>query len=201
MTKPPTLQAVNPETPGNAPLDPFDLGNLRLSQSFTEIGVKKLLTTVPVRKPGPQDWVRVHSSPEFKADFPVIELKTEREEYVVTAGVAPVLVGEYVPKTLLTAITRQGTVFLWPIRLPSSDGKDLDWWRSARDAAARARDKWVRIRPNMEAGAYDLYLAEADLPEPEWPELTFQELVKIAFRDHLVDRIDHPVIKRLRGQV
>jgi hypothetical protein len=201
MTKPPTLQAVNPETPGNASLDPFDLGNLRLSQSFTEIGVKKLLTTVPVRKPGPQDWVRVHSSPEFKADFPVIELKTEREEYVVTAGVAPVLVGEYVPKTLLTAITRQGTVFLWPIRLPSSDGKDLDWWRSARDAAARARDKWVRIRPNMEAGAYDLYLAEADLPEPEWPELTFQELVKIAFRDHLVDRIDHPVIKRLRGQV
>jgi hypothetical protein len=38
-------------------------------------------------------------------------------------------------------------------------------------------------------------------PDPEWPQLGFWELIKIAFRDHLVDRIDHPVIKRLRGQV
>jgi hypothetical protein len=29
--------------------------------------------------------------------------------------------------------------------------------------------------------------------------LTFQELVRIAFRDRLVSRLDHPVIKRLRG--
>ena len=41
--------------------DPFDLANLRLDQSFVETaGVKKLLTTVPVRKPNPQDFVRVH---------------------------------------------------------------------------------------------------------------------------------------------
>jgi hypothetical protein len=26
-------------------------------------------------------------------------------------------------------------------------------------------------------------------------------LVKIAFRDHLIDRIDHPVIDRLRGKI
>jgi hypothetical protein len=39
--------------------DPFDLSKLRLDQSFTETaGVKKLLTTVPVRKPSPQDYVR-----------------------------------------------------------------------------------------------------------------------------------------------
>src|SRR5262245_54794324 len=177
----PILQAVNPETTGNAPLDPFDLDNLRLSQSFTEIGVKKLLTTVPVRKPGPQDWVRVHPSPEYRENFPVIELKNEREEYVIPAGVAPALVGEHLAKTLFTAITRQGTVFLWPARLPSTDGKDMNWWRSARDAAARAQENWVRIRANVEAGAYDIYLAEAELPEPEWPDLRFQDLIKIAF--------------------
>ena len=39
------------------PPDPFDLNNLRLDQSFVEsAGVKKLLTTVPVRKPNPQDF-------------------------------------------------------------------------------------------------------------------------------------------------
>ena len=44
--------------------DPFNPTNLRLSQSFVETaGVKKLLTTIPVRKPSPQDFVRVHPDP------------------------------------------------------------------------------------------------------------------------------------------
>jgi hypothetical protein len=56
--------------------DPFDLDNLRLSQSFAETaGVKKLLKTVPVHKPSAQDFVRVHLSPEYRMSAPVIELK------------------------------------------------------------------------------------------------------------------------------
>ena len=67
MTKP-SLQTVNPAPNSTgAPPDPFDPANLRLSQSFVETaGVKKLLTTVPVRKPSPQDFVRVHPSPEYR---------------------------------------------------------------------------------------------------------------------------------------
>src|SRR5262249_37286236 len=125
MSKP-TLQAIDTEITGatNTPLDPFDPANLRLSQSFVETGgVKKLLTTVPVRKPNPQDFVRAHPGPEYRDDFPIIELKDEREEYIVTAGLVPELTGELVTKTLFTAINRQGTVFLWPVRLPSSDGR------------------------------------------------------------------------------
>ena len=202
--KTPILQAVNPGAPDTAKtqLDPFDPANLRLSQSFAEtVGVKKLLTTVPVRKPGPQDFVRVHPAPEYREDFPILELKDEREEYIVTAGLVPELAGEFVTKTLFTALNRQGTVFLWPVRLPSADGKDLDWWRSAREAAALAVHDWVRVKPNMNLGGYDVYRAESVMSEPEWPTLGFWDLVKIAFRDHLVDRIDHPVIKRLRGQL
>ena len=60
--------------------DPFDLASLRLSQNFTEsAGVKKLLRTVPVHKPNAQDFVRVHPGEEYRADFPIIELKEERE--------------------------------------------------------------------------------------------------------------------------
>jgi hypothetical protein len=45
-----------------SPDDPFDLSKLRLDQSFVETaGVKKLLTTVPVRRPNPQDFIRVHA--------------------------------------------------------------------------------------------------------------------------------------------
>jgi hypothetical protein len=55
----------------------------------------------------------------------------------------------------------------------------------------------------MNLGANEIFEAsdQNKMPEPEWPELGFWELIKIAFRDHLVDSIDHPVVKRLRGQV
>ena len=182
--------------------DPFNPTNLRLSQLFVETaGVKKLLTTVPVRKPSAQDFVRVHPDPAYRENFPIIELKDEREEYIVVADLVPALVGEFVTKTLFTAINRQGTVFFWPVRLPSPDGKDLDWWRSSREAAELAMTSWIRVRANMNLGANDIFQAESVISDPEWPQLGFWELIKIAFRDHLIDRLDHPVIKRLRGQL
>jgi hypothetical protein len=113
----------------------------------------------------------------------------------------PELAGEFVTKTLFLAINRQGTPFFWPVRLPAPDGRDLDWWRSSREAAELAMKSWVRVRANMNLGAYDLFVAESAIPDPEWPTLGFWELIKIAFRDHLIDRVDHPVIARLRGQV
>jgi hypothetical protein len=184
--------------------DPFNPDNLRLSQSFTEtLVVKKLLTTVPVRKPSAQDWVRVHDDPKYRENFPIIELKDEREEYIVTADLVPELVREFVTKTLFLAVNRQGTYFFWPVRLPSPDGKDLDWWRSARKAAELATHGWVRVKPNMNLGAYDIWEAEekAKIPDPQWPQLGFWDLIRLAFKDHLITTTDHLVIKRLRGQV
>jgi hypothetical protein len=201
MTKP-TLQAIDPianveaaQTP-----DPFDLSNLRLSQSFTETaGVRKLLKTVPVHKPNPQDFVRVHPSSDYRDNFPVIELKDEREEYVITVGLVPELIGEFVSKTLFTAMNRQGVVFLWPVRLPDPEGKQMEWWRSMREAAELAMTQWLRTKANMSLGAYEMYVAESTMSEPVWPEAPYQELIRLAFRDRLISSLDHPVIKRLRG--
>jgi hypothetical protein len=181
--------------------DPFNPANLRLNQAFAETaGVKKLLTTVPVRKPSPQDFVRVHPDPGFRENFPIIELKDEREEYIVTRDLVPALMGEFVTKTLFTAVNRQGTVFFWPVRLPSPDGKNNGWWNTAREAAELAQKSWIRIKSNMNLGGYEIFKADGAIPDPEWPQLGFWDLIKIAFRDRLIDCIDHPVIKRLRGQ-
>jgi hypothetical protein len=57
----------------------------------------------------------------------------------------------------------------------------------------------VRITANMSLGANEIFEATGDLPDPTWPELPFQEILKIAFRDHIVDRPDHPVVQLLRG--
>ena len=39
------------------------------------------------------------------------------------------------------------------------------------------------------------------LPEPEWPEKDFQSLVDIAFKDRYIRELDHPALRRLRGEL
>jgi hypothetical protein len=184
----------------NTAPDPFDLNSLRLDQSFIEsAGVKKLLTTVPVRKPNPQDFVRTHPDPAYRAALAIIELKDDRETYLVPPPIARDLPGEYAMAMIYTAINRQGVVFLWPVLLPAPDGRILEWHRSAAEAAELAMKRWVRIKSNMSLRAYEMFEAASTIPDPEWPELPFQELLRIGFRDRLVDRLDHAVVKRLRG--
>jgi hypothetical protein len=184
-----------------APPDPFaDVATLRLNPAFAEAtGVKKLLATVPARKPNPQVFVRVHPDPSYRENFAMIELKDEREDYLVLPHIVPQLPGEVIYKTVFTAITRQGDTFLWPVRLPAPDDKQIDWWRSAREAAELAMTKWVRVKANMGIGAYDMFIAESEIPEPKWPEESFNTLLRIAYRSRLVDSLDHSVIRRLRG--
>jgi hypothetical protein len=196
-TDKPVLRAIGQDDP---PPDPFDLDNLRLSQNFVDTaGVKKLLTTVPVHKPNPQDFVRVHPSPDYRMNAPMLELKTDREEYIIARPLMPELVGEFACKTLFTAINRQRVVFLWPVRLPDPDGRPMEWWRSAREAAELAMTGWVRVKANINLGAYEMTAAQSVMSEPEWPDVSFQEIIRLAFRDRLITSLDHPVIKRLRG--
>jgi hypothetical protein len=53
----------------------------------------------------------------------------------------------------------------------------------------------------MQLGAYDIYEAAAKWADPEWPALTFREILTKAFRDNLIDRLDHPLLKSLNGEV
>jgi hypothetical protein len=181
--------------------DPFDPENLRLNQSFVDsAGVKKLLTTVPVRKPKAQDFVRVHPGAEYRADVAIVELEEDRESYLVTPNAAVDLQNEFRPKTLFTAITRQGVLFLWPVPIAAVDARILEWHRSAREGAETAMKRWVRVQANINLGAYEIFEAAGTIPDPLWPTESFKELLRVAFRDRLIDRLDHPVVKRLRGE-
>jgi hypothetical protein len=186
----------------NAP-NPFDPASLRLDQSFADtVGVKKLLTTVPVRKPNRQDFVRVHPDPKYRlTPAATIEVKEDREVYLITPGMAQALPGEFSLVTLFTTINRQGTLHLWPVKMPLPDGRQNEWHRSAAEAAERAMRRWVRVTSSMSLGAYEIFEANGDLPEPVWPDISFPEILQIAFRDRIVDRADHPLVQRLQGIV
>ena len=107
-------------------LDPFDTTGLRLSSDFAaNLGVKKALMTVPVRKPAREWWVQVCPDEAYRVQTCVVDLKEDREIYLVKQSLWPELAGEstFGPKALFTAVNRQGVLFLWPARLPGADGK------------------------------------------------------------------------------
>ena len=53
--------------------DPFDPKNLRLSQDFAStVGVKKVLTKVPCRKPNRHEFVRVRVGADWRVDTAVL---------------------------------------------------------------------------------------------------------------------------------
>jgi hypothetical protein len=191
--------AASSATAANGGFPP--LSALALSQNFAETaGTKKLLLTVPVRKPNQQDFVRVHPDPQYRTIIALIELKDDRESYLLMPEIAQQLPGECVSVICYTTINRQGVVHLWPARLPPPDGRINEWHRSAMEAAERAMSRWVRVKANMGLGAYEVFEAASSIPDPTWPEYSFHQLLEIAFRDRLVTSLDHPVIKRLLGQ-
>lgn len=182
--------------------DPFDPARLRLSQKFADtVGIKKALVTVPVRKPNKQEFIRVHPSNEYRLETAVLELKEERETYLVTPELWPELPSELTPKVLFTTINRQGVLTLWPVRMPGADGRLDQWNDSALEAANLAKDHWVRVVANMSLGAYEVSVASGNLPDPEWPDHSFRKVLEIAFKGKYITDLDHPAIRGLRGEL
>jgi hypothetical protein len=75
------------------------------------------------------------------------------------------------------------------------------WHDTERQAAAMAVEKWISLRSNRDLGAYEIQVAAGNLPDPAWPNLTFEEILNIAFKGRIIDSADHPVIRQLRGEL
>jgi len=194
--------APPPASPPPGPDKHADIADLRLSQEFGQTGgTKKLLLTVPVRKPGPQEWVTVNPDGEMHFAAALIVQKEEGEMFVVSAALRDQLAGEWVPMMLYLATNRQGVTFLWPVRLPGEDGRLDRWSESATEAVRLAMGGWIRMKSNRALGAYEVHQPLVDFPAPVWPDKTIGELVMIGFKGRVISSADHPVLRALRGEV
>lgn len=184
------------------PQEEWDLESLRVKPSeANELGIEKIITHVQVGRPNNQEFFRVRPGEEWRLTAAVLELKEDREHFLVVPALLDQIPGTAKLKELVCVMTRQGTLKLWPLTIPSDERRSNSWTTSALSAAKHAEAKWVRMSSNMAAGAYDVHVAAGKLPDPDWPVLTMPEIVKLAFRDNLIDRLDHDVLKRLRGDL
>ena len=190
------------QLPNSSGIKETDFSKYRLSQDFlSQVGVKKVLSTVPVRKPSKQEFVRVHPHEEWRLDTLLLELKDERENYLIAPELHEELSEFATPTSLLTTISRQKVLMLWPTKLPGLDGRSNPWHDSALQAAKLAEEKWVRVSANMSLGGYEVFEALGNLSDPEWPDdgINFGRLLEIAFRGRIINSLDHPIVKKLRG--
>lgn len=159
------------------------------------------ITTLQIRKPNDQEYVRVMPGggrvlPLFKskADGDRLYLfKREVEAHLPARAVRPY-------RLVLARSLRAIVPFLWPLPVPQDDmGRT---WHESVDAAARdAEGSWVKVVADQVGGCYVAYPAAGELPAPEWPAEPLPELILLAFKNQRIDAPDHPVIRRLRGEL
>lgn len=188
------------------PFSPENLQQLRLSQDFASLApVRPVLTTVAVRKPHNQEFVRTRSGTEWK--FPALSFVEKAaggngDHYLVAPGLAQSLPGHLHATLYVVAISRGcAWPFLWPCRLPNADGTSNPWWDSALEVARLAETRWVRMQSDKPTGSYIPHVAQGNLPDPTWPEVTLEQLIRLAFAERYIESPEHPVLRRLRGEL
>ena len=72
---------------------------------------------------------------------------------------------------------------------------------SLYQTSLKAKKKWIRLEPDKTAQGYNTWAAEANYDDPEWPDLTIQQYLEIAFKNTQIVSEDHPKIKQLFGRV
>src|SRR5258708_6389480 len=192
--------------PCTDPTDPFNADSLKIDQSYLDkLVAKKLLVTVPVKKPNKHHFVRVHPDRSYRQLAWLVELKEEAESEIYL--VVPAYAAEIDETlrsfcTLFLAINRQKVPFIWPARMPNPENRmGMVWHATGLEAAEKAMTRWIRVAANKALGAYEIAEAEKQGGEPEWPAMSFYDILRIAFKGKVVDRADHPLIQRLRGAI
>lgn len=196
-----------PKIPEGLPLGPecepksqaTSLRDLRLQQDYEHMAeVTKVVTTVTIGKPNGQTFFRVHH--EWKAVYRVFEKKQDykSEFFIVDTNAVPELASEAPPRLIVPLITRDGSLYVWPLRIGTAE-KEADLAaRSAYAAMQEAQSSWVRLK--WKGREFECFVAKGELPQPEWPDITFDEILDLAFAGRVIESANHPVVKALNGE-
>jgi hypothetical protein len=184
----------------------FDnLDAIRRASPTDLVNEKTVEVHLPVRKPKPREHFRVCDDPEMSALLSVYVHKPEgsmdEEIYFVMPSMETYLQEQEALRTVQVVLCRTlaGVLFLWALPVHDGIGAARSHVTSARAVAKLALTRWVRMKWRRADNAYFAKQAEDEHPPPVWPDQSFNELLKLGFRDRIIDSLDHPVLKELRG--
>jgi hypothetical protein len=196
----PEIALVPPQSaaPSGSKFDPkrYRMAQTQRTEELSDWS-RKQQTVIPVRKPSKKQFVRTHASPDFRADsMPTIVDEATGEVYLLAADFdLPADIENKVDMVnMAAAITADGSIFLWFYKNSTNS-----WSESARIAIREASRRWVRVLPDKSSNGYLLEAPMVAPADPVWPPMTFTEILETAFGARYIDSLQHPQIKRLRG--
>ena len=179
----------------------LDFSKFKISSGSSDMPIaRKIILHVPVSKPAKQRYVRVQRDRDYHFDCAVLNLEGEDRPFLLSPQVAQGIAKDAKRVTLKLAIDRQSNLFLWPVPPIPEEGTDNPWNQSQREVAELAEEQWVRLTSNRSVGCYEPIVAQGDIPEPVWPEMSMDQILSIAFGStHVIMDDEHPALQKLWG--
>ncbi|MGY3147711.1 hypothetical protein ACVWYQ_004710 [Bradyrhizobium sp. USDA 3397] len=196
----PPASAPRPSQPTNffADLEQFKVD---MKEAGLE-GAEEVLSSVSVRKPPAEDYVRVHPDREMTITVALHESRDgyTSEYFIVMPKMLSTMIGlrGAFYAQLYVTVTRSGSAMLWPVKLPTG-GAGNPWYESALHGAELAKANWIRIFADAGQKQYRIMKALGENNPPKFPNKPMNELLEIAFKNHVIDNDDHPICRKLRG--
>ena len=179
-----------------------NLESLKVSVDFgSSVGVVKKLGRVScLHRPPKGRFFTLR--PGWKLDGLGILSLDRGEAYLVPAQLCPHLCGEDVFRVVSCyggVLRPDNAPLVWYIPLPVAGARDNDFWSSARECAEDClrSGSWCRLITGD--GHYDWEVATANW-EPKFPPIELGDLLRLAFKGRVIDSLEHPVIRELRGE-
>ena len=209
------MNEKKPNPDDRTPKSPFNLEALRAPQNFQQTGgvQKTTLSVLASSRPPKNKFLRVHpfddthGQEKWCANVLVFSHQFEDdigpENFIVPSTAEPyeALLDKLALVLIVCGMTRLGAKFLWELKLPTAgNNRRANHWHETRLTCARkATEAWVRPEADMHGGGYNFCVPLAQIEEPDWGQDSFPTLFEIAYRDRIIDSLEHPVCKEYLG--
>ena len=180
-----------------------DMSRFIMTQEYIDELDTTEQVTIPVQKPHREWFIRTHPDPDYWKTAGVLEITTFKDFagfWLVDPCVVDVVQHQsgYRPRQLVTSVNQFGENFLWPMLVSGAHGRELDSWnRSARLIAEAAKDKWIKVV--SKSAMYDKQVALDDQGDPKFIDKSFDKILSVAFRERIIDTVDHKALLALMG--
>lgn len=193
MTDEPAPQKVADTSAYTAPED--DLVNI-VSVGLGAIAVRS--------RPPRDDWFRAHPEGAMATGMTLIkgkmgELHAVRTELIPVAD--PEITKALVRASVTACMTVDGAKFLWVILRPAGNANQQHYDNaiSARDLA---RSTWIRFYWDANQESHITVTPKhSTAADPKWPDATLDAWIDKAFRGKFIDNLDHPLFRKIRGEL
>ena len=177
----------------------LNVEQFRISQNYQEMcDIQQEVITVAIKKPSKRQFFWICPDPKMYFEAAIYEDDINNELYVVAPQLLEALQGEWKLRILVPYLIKGGHPGLWPIGQADENGYLNPWTASALQIVANHSATWLRLQSVRAKSSYDIIKPINPIEDPEWA-WSQEELLEKAFNGKVIESLDHPVIKELRG--